>query len=442
MATRYLFSAIAHCLMPIALVTPSFPALAQPAEIEPGKAIRDHIVPLRTADPAAPLDDLAPLRGIIGDARIVGLGEPTHGTREAFQTKHRLIRFLVDEMNFSIFSIEANMPEAFALNDYVIEGRGDPGELIRGMYFWTWQTEEVLALVEWMRSWNEANPPSTGRPRLRFTGFDMQTPHVAWQNTFDFLKAHAPDLAESNANLLTQIETLMQAARPGAVRDPAFDVESVTRAAAALHQTLIERRAELSEKAGAEAVGWAIQNARVVTQAVALYAAVIADPSSMFNTRDGSMAENVEWLAQAFPGERIVLWAHNGHVSRAEFMGMRPMGMNLAKAFGSDYLAVGFSTSGGTYTAMTSGDWKVTQGNPLVPPPDRSIEQVFSDAGVPMGILDIRDAARFPWSREPRPMRSIGAMVTEQQFYDCLVGDMFDIVVHIEETSSSVPLTP
>lgn len=234
----------------------------------------------------------------------------------------------------------------------------------------------------------------------------------------------------------------MAAARPGAPLDPSLEVKHVTRSAQALHQTLIERRAELSEKAGAEATDWAIQNARVVAQAVALFAAVIADPSSMFNTRDGSMAENVAWLTQAFPGERIILWAHNGHVGRAEFMGMRPMGLNLAKAFGSDYLAVGFSTSRGTYTAMTTGDWRVTPGNPLVPPPDRSIEQVLSDAGVPMGILDIRDAARFPWSREPRPMRSIGAMVTEQQFYDCLVGEMFDIVVHIEETSSSVPLTP
>lgn len=445
MPVRSALSSTAHLLLSVVLLASSLPARAQPAastEIEPGKHIRDRIAPLRTTDPDAPLDDLTPLRDIIGDARIVGLGEPTHGTREAFQTKHRIIRYLVEEMNFSIFSIEANMPEAYALNDYIIEGRGDPRELIRGMYFWTWQTEEILALVEWMRAWNLANPHSGGKPRLRFTGFDMQTPHVAWTNTFDFLTANAPDLAERNADLLKQIEAVMQAARPGAAPEPGLNATHVAREAEALRQALLKRRAELVEKAGSEATEWAIQNARVVAQSAEMYASILSNPGSMFNTRDRCMAENVAWLTRAYPGERIILWAHNGHISRAEFMGMKPMGLNLRDEFEAGYLAIGFATSRGSYTAMTPGDWQVTRANPLAPPPDRSIEEILSDSGVPMGILDIRDAGAFPWTREPRPMRSIGAMVTDQQFYDCLVGEMFDIVVHLEETSSSIPLTP
>jgi len=135
--------------------------------------------------------DLEPLKAIVGDARIVGLGEATHGTREHFQMKHRLVEFLAVEMGFTIFSIEASTPEAYRLNDYVLRGEGDPETLIAGMYFWTWNTEEVLALVEWMRKFN-----ASGGGPIQFTGFDMQTPEVAAEIVIDFLSEYEPGSAE------------------------------------------------------------------------------------------------------------------------------------------------------------------------------------------------------------------------------------------------------
>jgi hypothetical protein len=105
------------------------------------------------------------LKQLIGNARIVSLGEATHGTREFFQLKHRMLEFLATEMGFTIFSIEANMPEAYRLNDYVLNGTGDPAELLRGMYFWTWNTEEVLEMIRWMRAFN-----ASGRGRVRSPG--------------------------------------------------------------------------------------------------------------------------------------------------------------------------------------------------------------------------------------------------------------------------------
>jgi hypothetical protein len=145
--------------------------------------LRAHAIPISTPEAAHGFDDLRPLKDVIGDARIVALGECTHGTREVFQMKHRLVEYLASELKFTIFSIEANMPEAYRLNDYVLEGKGDPKELIAGMYFWTWNTEEVLAMVEWMRAFNRS-----GKGRIEFTGFDMQTPDVAMDVVLDFLK--------------------------------------------------------------------------------------------------------------------------------------------------------------------------------------------------------------------------------------------------------------
>lgn len=143
--------------------------------------IRSHAVPLKTPEAGNGFDDMRPLRALIGQARIVSLGEATHGSREFFQLKHRMLEFLASEMGFSIFSIEANLPEAYRLNDYVLEGNGDPAQLLRGMYFWTWDTEEVLAMIRWMREFNQS-----GKGRVRFTGFDMQTPTVAASIVRDF----------------------------------------------------------------------------------------------------------------------------------------------------------------------------------------------------------------------------------------------------------------
>jgi erythromycin esterase-like protein len=150
--------------------------VATPAQIE---WIRRYAIRFETVVAGHGFGDVQPLKQLIGDARIVALGEPTHGSHEVFQMKHRLLEFLVEEMGFSIFSIEANMPESFRLNEYVLDGRGDPSALIRGMYFWTWSTEEVREMVEWMRRHNAVPEGERKGPRVRFTGFDVQTPDVA-----------------------------------------------------------------------------------------------------------------------------------------------------------------------------------------------------------------------------------------------------------------------
>src|SRR4029077_5024934 len=100
--------------------------------------IRANAIPLKSVEAGQGFADLQPLKKLIGDARIVSLGEATHGSREIFQLKHRMVEFLATEMGFTIFAIEANMPEAYRVNDYVVNGTGDPAQLLRGMYFWTW----------------------------------------------------------------------------------------------------------------------------------------------------------------------------------------------------------------------------------------------------------------------------------------------------------------
>jgi erythromycin esterase-like protein len=473
--------------------------------------------------------------------------------------KHRLMEFLAVEMGFTIFSIEASFPESFAVNDYVEHGKGDPAALITGMYFWTWRTEEVRAMVEWMRAHNAQR--AKGTPPVRFTGFDMQMPHVAARIVTSF----SPDDAELKA-LYARILT----ANPGAVppfgvsggtlpvdavrgktvrlsgkirtegagwaalwlradkggRPVAFDnmqtraprgdtdwkdhhVEiavpadaefvvlgvllsgpgrayfdglTITRdgeawqpdgydldfegaalrgfhAAAGAYRTRLDAdnpavgaRCLCLERVGPakpkgldprEAVGlarqalarlearkdqpgyaWAEQNARVVLQCMQSRAGQVG--------RDQSMADNVAWILRRNPDAKIVLWAHNGHVARKPGW----MGHYLDRKYGKDHVPIGFATRAGTYRAVKSGKGLATA--PLAEPPNDSWEARLAALGQPRLFVDLRTAPAE--LRAPIPMRSIGALVQDRQFYPHRLPQWFDILIYIEKTSAAVEL--
>ena len=167
--------------------------------------LKANAVPFATDRAGHGFDDLKPLKAAIGEAHIVSLGEATHGTAEFFRMKHRLTEFLASEMGFTVFAIEASTPEAFRLNDYVLHGKGDPKELIRGMYFWTWNTEEVLDMVLWMRAFNES-----GKGRIEFLGFDMQEPKVAAANVRSFVEKSDPGFTQSLTSAYAKLDFYRQ----------------------------------------------------------------------------------------------------------------------------------------------------------------------------------------------------------------------------------------
>ena len=162
--------------------------------------IRSAAIPLSTVEPRQGCRDLEALRTIIGDARVVSLGEATHGTREFFKLKHRILEFVVAELGFTTFMIEANFPESLAVNAYVLDGVGDAADALAGMRYWTWDTEEVLDLIEWMRWWNENH-----RRKVKFYGFVMASPPVAALGVIDFLVRVEPQLAAACRTALARL---------------------------------------------------------------------------------------------------------------------------------------------------------------------------------------------------------------------------------------------
>ncbi len=406
---------------------------ASRAELEPRPEqidwLKANAIPFGTAEAGSGFDDLRPLKEVIGDAHIVSLGEATHGTAEFFRMKHRLVEFLASEMGFTVFAIEASMPEAFRLNDYVLRGEGDPKELLRGMYFWTWNTQEVLDMILWMREFN-----ASGKGRVEFLGFDMQEPKVAAQNVRAFVEKSDPDYAKTLDEAYAGLKSYSQLrGDDGRVRPEHADLVSGVREVLA---HLEKGRDRLVEAAGgdADAVDWAIQNARVVAQAVT----VLDGPGDY---RDRCMAENVDWiLAHRPPGTKVVLWAHNGHVAK------RPgaMGGFLHERHGDDMVVVGFAFHEGRYTAVARGAG--LRDNVAGPSAPGSVEWAFHQAGLPRAILDLRraekDSPASGWLTRPINHRNIGALAMGSAFFSHELTESYDLLIYFDQTSASVLLPP
>jgi erythromycin esterase-like protein len=188
----------------VPLVEAPPPTIGEPTQDELAW-IRGSAIPISGAFPGQGYADLMPLKNLIGNARIVALGEATHGTSEFFRMKHRILEFLASEMGFTIFSIEANMPEAYRVNDYVLTGLGDAKSLLKGMYFWTWNTQEVLDMIYWMRDFNSLSEEA----HVEFTGFDMQFTPVAIKIVRDFATANDPDALPAITRATTLTNSLM-----------------------------------------------------------------------------------------------------------------------------------------------------------------------------------------------------------------------------------------
>jgi erythromycin esterase len=419
----------------------TMPVLAPPPQ-EVVDWIGAHAIPLATAEAGNGLDDIAPIARLIGKARVVALGEATHGTREFFQLKHRVLEYLVAKQGFTVFAIEANQPECRAINEYVLHGTGDPKAALDGIYFWTWNTEEVLAMIEWMRAWN-SDPRHPHK--VQFLGFDMQTSTVAYASLAAFLGKLAPDAAPS---LLAPIEVLGGGGASAALAKPtAEEQKRVTEGLAAIANAFDAGRKAWARKATAAELDEVRHDLTILEQATEMYMANGAGGSS-FNVRDRSMAANIQWiLGHQPPGTRMVVWAHNGHIAN-RLATFDNMGSHLRRQLKTGYVNLGFVFSQGSFQAIERGQRSGLNEITLGDPPESNASVAFARTGKPLLVLDLRALpARgtvHDWFAAPHPVRDIGAVFTTEQNMTVMhvLPVLYDAVIFVDRTTRARPVHP
>ena len=407
--------------------------------------LTQNTVTLSGTDPTQRVDDLQPLASMVGTAHIVGMGEGTHGTREFFLMKHRVLEFLVQQMGFTYFAIEATSPESDDMNRYVLYGEGDPKKLLSRLYFWTWNTQEVLDMITWMREWNSTAPPSQ---RVQFLGFDMQSPGASMDSVAAFIARVDPANSEflnDRFACILPFRNHFQAPGQQATVYAARDTATKAACAAGLQSVydLIAGNRATYARAEPNAFEAMLHHARLVQQFEAMIAVAYNAGLSSF-ARDKAMAENVGWIRDHAPvGAKIALWAHNGHINAIPNL----MGGYLRAKYAADYVNLGFLFGQGRFNAVASATGQLATFN-AIQVPNNSLESQFLSVGKSLALLDTRQIAAGGADAislaGPILMRSIGALfnpANEPAYFTSQVfPNDFDLLIFVREATQSTLL--
>jgi erythromycin esterase len=337
------------------------------------------------------------------------------------------------------------MPESFAIDAYVRGGPGDPAVLLSNLYFWTWNTQEVLDMIQWMRAYNGSVAPDR---QVRFFGFDMQSAGAAIDTVVAYMqRVDAPRLSSVTSayaclapyrNFGRRSSSAQYSTLPPAQR-------VVCRASVAFVDSMLLANRAAYEASGVAAYARARQSARLVVQWEDMRAQSVAGVGS--SRRDQYMAENTLWLLDQLPaGSKMVLWAHNFHVSN----GPASMGGHLRRALGPAYLIAGFTFGSGAFNAIeqsATGAFGALRAMSTSAHRVGSIESYFAALGVPRLMLDARripGASTATFLAGPMGMRSVGSVYRPGNdlayFSTVLLPSDYDVLIHFGETSASTLL--
>lgn len=385
-------------------------------------------------------------------SRLVLLGEASHGTSEFYQARAAITRRLIEKHGFTIVAVEADWPDAAAIDRY-IRDRVSPGAHdlpFERFPIWMWRNTDVAAFVDWMRGYNEQRPPSG---RAGFFGLDiynMRSSIAAVLAYLDSVDPEAAAVARERYGCLTPWQ-----------REPSTYGRAVlTEGYRRCEAEVIRQCQDILKKQLAYGADDpdnfldAAQNARLITAAERYYRIMYYGGAESWNLRDTHMFETLVHILEAHgPKSKAIVWAHNSHIGDARFTEMGTIrnelniGQLCRQQFGEAASLVGFGTHSGTVAAASDwdGEMKVMR---VRPSRADSYERLFHEAAATQGMVEFRrhEALRRRLI-EPRIERFIGVIYrpdTELQshYAEASLPQQFDGFVWLDETHAVTPLGP
>ena len=481
-------------------------------------SVRRASIPLKTVVAGNGFDDMGLIAKSLRGVEVVGMGEPTHGSREVFQMKHRMFEYLVEHLGFTVFALESSMPDTIAMDRYVLHGEGTAMDAANGQGFWTWATEEVVDLLEWM---HEYNSDTSHEKKLRVGGIDMQnqascatylqTIHERlngdskadqWERIryaiptdeqlkqFEEIVAHDLLLVrekdgEEDAKMYRRMTVVLRQAidnnKIQEFNEIRFKVIPHLASTFSKVGQLLKESEDLPEDAEkgmaflAEHADKRVPEESVDPDAFKRYASAIREYArsqkdtageytnfadlldflarvpgisglNVLAHRDQSMAENLLWIRDTYlPGAKVMLWAHNYHVSRL-YANDKPLmaGAFLAESLGDKYFPVGFSFYEGRFQAKGADgrlrDWAVSAAR------QGSLDATFNEVGHSRFFVDLSqlDDTGRKWSSQPQWTRNYGAMndaSRSDSYWGQVVPDMsYRAMIFIAKTQAAKPI--
>jgi protein-L-isoaspartate(D-aspartate) O-methyltransferase len=397
--------------------------------------------------------DIRPLLERIGEAKLVLLGEGTHGTAEFYSMRARISRELIRTKGFNIVAIEADWPDAADVNRYI---SGIAAETAHAKPFerfpaWMWGNRQFADFVEWLRQYNAEG--RFGADAIQLYGLDLYSLHASIAGVLTYLDDVDPDsarIARRRYGCLTPWQTDPAAYGAAALSGRYRECEAE---AVALLKDLLNKRLAYMQHDGSRFLD-AEHNARLITQAEPYYRAIYYGGNKSWNLRDRHMFDMLRrLLAFHGPNARAVVWEHNSHVgdAAATEMGRRGeenLGQLCRQTFGRRAYLLGFGTDHGTVAA--AAEWGGPMGIETIRPahPD-SYEHVCHNTGIPAYVLPLntpqRQEVRQALAR-PRLERAIGVIYAPEtelasHYFYATLPDQFDDYIWFDETKAVTPLS-
>jgi protein-L-isoaspartate(D-aspartate) O-methyltransferase len=386
----------------------------------------------------------------IGDAKIVLLGEATHGTSEFYRMRDRITRELIARKGFRFVAIEGDWPDAARVDHYVRHLEYPPSEWTAFARFpvWMWRNEEVRAFVDWLRAHNACLKAGA---RIAFHGLDLYSLYDSIRAVLRYLDRVDPtsaQVARERYGCLTPWQsdpaTYGHAALTGTYPTCEADVATVL-------TDLLQKRRKYAERDGERFMD-AVQNARLITNAERYYRIMYYGSRASWNLRDRHMFDTLKTLLSFYgPNTKAVVWAHNSHVGNAAATemfsrGEYNVGHLCRKQFGKLAYAIGFGTHRGTVAAASNwdGPMEIKTVLPAIP---ESYEHICHDTGKCSFLLSLSQSElnQAQGLHKPRLERAIGVIYRPESelashYFQAILPEQFDEYVWFDETSAVTPL--
>ena len=381
----------------------------------------------------------------VSDARIVCLGEATHGTAEFYLMRARITQTLIERKGFTVVALEADWPEAQRLDRYV---RGTtvephPEQAFDRFPTWMWANRQVMEFVDWLQEHNaEIGDPAK---RAGIYGLDLYSLHRSIASVLRYLDDVDPEAAGVARHRYGCLEPWQQdpAAYGAAVLSGRY--RDCEQAVVDMLTEIMRKRVE-SAAHDPERLFDAQRNAEVVAQAERYYRMMYYGSASSWNLRDQHMFETLESvLRHRGPDARAVVWAHNSHLGDAGWTEMSArgeynIGQLVRSRYGEDTYLVGFGTDHGTVAAATDWDGPM-EIKRVRPSHHRSYERICHESGADRFLLPLRtsDAKLRRELMAERLERAIGVIYrpdTELQshYFTAVLPRQFDEWIWFDET--------
>jgi len=383
---------------------------------------------------------------LLKDSKVVALGEATHGTREFFQMKHRVFQYLVEYCQHKAFGFEADFGESIYLNHYVTRGEGNLRELmIDKMHFWTWRTEEVRQLLEWMKNYNTGK---NEEEKIHYYGFDCQFTTYQPELIQEYLLGIFPELWDTASAVMEQVKNLSnedyQTMTEATYNDIKTQLESFD------NQIIANKNLLISNSSSGE---YEITRQLLNTFIQAFVVRYQGENNSSTNWRDLFMAENALWIADFFGQDtKITLWAHNAHIARDSSFGFSgSMGYHINETLNDRYQPLGFAFSQGSFTAVGRdqyGNYTGLDTHEITKEPGSdSINFLFYHASYPNFVFHLEaipiGSQWDQWLAVSRPFLSIGAVFSgtpEDYYWSTDIPGHYNWIIYFNSTNESIIL--